>query len=112
MVSAYIFDCYITNLFVFLNKDVSIIPEECGVKYEKVGCFNKKTKARTLSVLIFSDRKTGSINWKAWEKHLKRQVSLYNRMHLVMLVNKIDHIREMDIKRKYFNIKIIKDLIT
>ena len=65
------------------------------MKYEKVGCFNDNTKARTLSVPIINDRKTGSIDWKAWEKYLKRQVSRYNSRHLVMLVYKINHMREI-----------------
>ena len=52
--------------------------EECDVKYEKVGCFKDLTKARTLSVLIVNDRNTSSIDWGAWKKYLKRQVSRYN----------------------------------
>ncbi|KAL9968918.1 hypothetical protein ACROYT_G021068 [Oculina patagonica] len=54
------------------EEDVSDGPEGCKVKYEKVGCFKDKKKARALSVKIFNDRK--NIDWKAgkWENFLKR----------------------------------------
>ena len=69
--------------------------EECDVKYEKVGCFKDVTEARTMSVLIVNDR-TSSIDWGAWEKYLKRQVSRYN-----CATCDVDHTREMGVKDKY-----------
>ena len=61
-------------LFVFYPEDISEGPEKCDVKYEKVGCFKDKIKARTLSVKVFNDRE--DIEWEVgkWEKFLERQV--------------------------------------
>ena len=61
-------------------------PEECKVKYEKVGCFKDRRNARALSEKIFNDRK--NIDWEAgkWEKFLKRQVlEEYNSLYFVMI---------------------------
>lgn len=74
--------------FVFHPEDVSDEPDECDVKYKKVGCYKDKIKARALSVKVFSDRKNIECQIGKWEKFLKRQVMLeeYNSSYLAIAI--------------------------